>query len=174
MTSKSALIVTVLAVALLASVTSAAQSGTRSAPRRLLDDSCTETLATWDICDSQSSCCPDSTVCDAYHSLMLCVPTYLAALGPAPSEPIPTGTAGISSFGLEACVVLNAVNTGSSIVCGGNNPDAACCSSSACFDSTFWDTTRPADPFVSLGADGKLTCGSSYEPACCPLAPHEL
>ncbi len=147
MTSKSALIVTVLAVALLASVTSAAQSGeslrscqpscnsdvnesttfksycipdqllsiqqvvkssatcravhyyslkiaasdftvragTRSAPRRLLDDSCTETLATWDICDSQSSCCPDSTVCDAYHSLMVCVPTYLAALGPAPS-----------------------------------------------------------------------------------------
>ena len=91
-----------------------------------------------------------------------------------PAEPIPIGTAGISSFGLEACVVLNAVNTGSSIVCGGNNPDAACCSSSACFDSTFWDTTRPADPFVSLGADGKLTCGSSYEPACCPLAPHEL
>ncbi len=91
-----------------------------------------------------------------------------------PAEPIPTGTAGISTFVLEDCVVLDAVNTGSSVVCGGNNPDASCCSSSACFDSTSWVTTRPADPFVSLGADGKLTCSSSYEPACCPLAPQGL
>ena len=83
----------------------------------------------------------------------------------------PEGTAGISNWLLDSCVVLNAVKSGSSVVCGGDNPDASCCSAEACYDSTSWDQYSTSGPFQSLEANGKLTCSQQYEPACCPVAP---